>query len=329
MQISNETKVGALTVIAVTLLVLGYNFLTGKSISGKSNTIYVKFTDVGALDIANPVKIKGFRIGNVSDISSSDASVSEVIVSISLQETVKIPSNSVATIINSLTGTSSINIIPGNSKEFISYGDTLLSTVSPDLLSKVMNNVDPLLISVKSAVDTLQQLLNGFNRVLDLPTQTHFRSIIKELDQSSKSLSTLLNPENGSLANTLKNADTFTQNLNTNNNNINDIINNLKITAQQLSESSIKETVTQLQNTLSEVQVLLKKASSKDGSVGMLLNDPTLYNNLQQTSRSLTILIDDLKTNPKRYVSLSIFGKKDKTKPLTAPLSDTVQQQQR
>ena len=329
MHISNETKVGALTVIAVTLLVLGYNFLKGKSLTRKSDLIYAKFTDIGALDISNPVKIKGYKIGNVYDIASSDANVSEVVVAISLVEKVNIPNNSTASILSSLTGTSSINIVPGNSRDFIGYGDTLKSVINQDILSRVMSNVDPLLISVKGAVDTLQRLLTGFNNVLDLPTQVHFKSIIKRLDQTAQHLSNILDPENSALSRTLKNADSFSHNLNKNNQQINTIIEQLNTTTKQLSEANIKETVTQVNQTLSDIQILLQKTKGRDGTVGLLLNDPRLYESLQQTSRSLTILMDDLKTHPKRYVSFSVFGKKDKSKPLNQPLSDTIQPQQR
>jgi phospholipid/cholesterol/gamma-HCH transport system substrate-binding protein len=324
MRISNETKVGALTVISVTLLVLGYNFLKGKSLTRKTDVIYARFSDVGALEISNAVKIKGFRVGNVYDISSSDQSVSEVIVTISLQEKVQIPVNSVATIVNSLTGASSIFIIPGDATEYISLGDTLKTTQNPDILSKVMSGIDPLLISVEHAVDTLRKLLSGINNMLDAPTQAHFRSIVKELDQSSQNLAILLNPESGALAKTLHNADSFTQNLNKNNRNINETIENLKTTSQQIAQTQIKETVQQVNVTLQDFQSIVQKAKGRDGTIGLLLNDPQLYNSLQRTSKSLNTLLDDLKTHPKRYVSFSVFGKKDKTQPLKAPLSDTI-----
>ncbi len=326
-KVSNETKVGALTVIAVTLLVLGFNFLKGKSLLKKSNVIYARFSDVGALEISNLVKIKGFRIGNVYEISSIDKDVSEVVVTIHMLADVNIPENSVAVINSSLTGNSSISILPGNATKFMSFGDTIQSSNNPDILTKVMNSVDPVMANIKQAVDSLKSVLGNLNSVFDENTKANLKTVIANLKTSSGNLSVLLNTKDGALAKTLNNVESFTTNLNSNNEKLNTTIENLKNTSQQLSEVQIKETVTNLNNTITQLQGILQKANKGDGSLGLLINDPKLYNNLQNTSRSLNILVDDLKLHPKRYVSLSIFGKKDKTEPLKAPLADSVNHQ--
>lgn len=327
MKVSNETKVGALTVIAVTLLVLGYNFLKGKSLLKKSNVIYARFTDVGALEISNMVKIKGFRIGNVYKIDNMDKDVSEVIVTINMTEEINIPKNSVAVINSSLTGSASISVLPGNATSFIAFGDTLQSSSNPDILSKVMTSVDPVMANVKQAIDSLKLVLSNLNSVFDEHTKANLKAVIGNLKTTSDDLTVLLNSKNGALAKTLNNVETFTTNLNGNNEKLNTTIENLKNTSQKLSEVEIKETVANLNNTITQLQGILQKANKGEGTLGLLINDPKLYNNLQNTSRSLNILVDDLKLHPKRYVSLSIFGKKDKTEPLKAPLADSINNQ--
>lgn len=325
--VSNETKVGALTVIAVTLLVLGYNFLKGKSLIQKSNVIYARFTDVGALEISNLVKIKGFRIGNVYKIKNMDKDVSEVVVTINMIEDVNIPKNSLAVVNNSLTGNASISVIPGDASAFLKYGDTIQSSNNPDVISKLMNSVDPALVNIKEAVDSLKLVLSSINSVFDETTKANLKAAVANLKNTSANLSVLLNSKDGDLAKTLKNAQVFSDNLNQNNEKLNTTIENLKNTSQKLTEVQIKETVANLNNTITQLQTILQKANKGEGSLGLLINDPKLYNNLQNTSRSLNILVDDLKMHPKRYVNISIFGKKDKTEPLKAPLADSINNQ--
>jgi phospholipid/cholesterol/gamma-HCH transport system substrate-binding protein len=323
MQISNETKIGALTIVSVTLLILGYNFLKGKDLTKKSDAIYAKFTDVGALEISSPVKIKGFRVGNVYKIRNLDKAVSEVVVMINLQEEVWIPVNSVAIISNSLTGTSTINIVPGNAKEYLKAGDTLQTSNNPDLLGKVMSSLDPILISAQKTVDTLQRVLANINSLFDAGTKQNLKASVANLEKTTSNLTALLDSENGSLAKTLSNAESFTANLNANKDQLNATVSNLQKASEKMAALELQTTINELNGSMSQLKTILEKANQKDGTLGLFLNDPALYNSLQQTSRSLNILIDDLKTNPKRYIGFSVFGKKDKSKPLSAPLADS------
>jgi phospholipid/cholesterol/gamma-HCH transport system substrate-binding protein len=322
-KVSNETKVGALTVIAVTLLVLGYNMLKGKNLIKRSDVIYVRFADAGALEVSSPVKIRGVRIGNVYSIGAKDENVSEVIIAVNLDKRVNIPANSLANIVGSLTQAASLNITLGDSKSYVREGDTINSVVTPDLLTKIGDNVDPVLANLKQAVDSMKLLLGNLNSVFDEGNKANLKAVIANLKNTSANLNELLNSKDGALAKTLNNAEQFTTNLNKNNENLNKTIENFKNTSQKLSELELKETVTSLTQTVNQLQTVLDKINKGDGSLGLLINDKKLYNNLENTVRSVNILIDDLKTHPKRYVSFSVFGRKDKGTPLNAPLADS------
>jgi phospholipid/cholesterol/gamma-HCH transport system substrate-binding protein len=323
MKVSNETKVGALTVVAVTLLVLGYNFLKGKNLVKRSDVIYARFADVGPLEISSPVKIKGYRIGNVYSFTASDENVTDVIVAINLDKKVNIPVNSLAVINSNITGGATLAILPGNSTNYVKEGDTLKSSANPDLLTKLGSNVDPVLTNLNHAVDSLRMVLGNLNSVFDQGNKDNLKAVLANLKTSTDNLSVLLNSKDGALAKTLKNAETFTTNLNGNNEKLNSTIDNLKNTSQKLSDLQLKETVANLNNTITQLQTILQKANKGEGTLGLLVNDSKLYNNLQNTSRSLNILLDDLRLNPKRYINVSVFGKKDKNQPLMQPLADS------
>jgi phospholipid/cholesterol/gamma-HCH transport system substrate-binding protein len=307
--VSNETKVGALTVIAVTLLVLGYNMLKGKNLIKRSDVLYIRMADAGPLEVSSPVKIKGYKIGNVYSIGSKDENVSELIIAVNL--------------VGSLTQAASLNITLGDSKSYVREGDTINSVVTPDLLTKIGDNVDPVLANLKQAVDSMKLLLGNLNSVFDEGNKANLKAVIANLKNTSANLNELLNSKDGALAKTLNNAEQFTANLNKNNENLNKTIENFKNTSQKLSELELKETVASLTQTVNQLQTVLDKINKGDGSLGLLINDKKLYNNLENTVRSVNILIDDLKTHPKRYVSFSVFGRKDKGTPLIAPLADS------
>lgn len=325
MKVSNETKVGALTVVAITMMVLGYNFLKGKSLLRKSNEIYVVFNNIGSIERSNVVKINGFQIGNVSRITNIDKRISKILLTINVTEEVEIPKNSVAVVQSSLTASSYISILPGDSKEMMQFGDTLVSKDSPDIIAKLTHEMEPALANINVALDSLKLLLGSMNSVFDQENKNNFKAVISNLNTATGNLNVLLNSSNGALAKTLNNAESISQNLKNNNETITTTLQQFKKISEQLSKAELDAMTVSIRNTAETLNELLSKINHKEGSLGLLANDPALYHNLQQTTRSLNILLDDVKTHPKRYINVSVFGKKDKSQPLMAPLADSTQ----
>jgi phospholipid/cholesterol/gamma-HCH transport system substrate-binding protein len=169
------------------------------------------------------------------------------------------------------------------------------------------------------------------NSVVDPNAKNNIRGILDNLNKttaglvaSSASLQTLLNTQTGDLAKSLNNVSAFTGNLANNNDKLNAVMSNLDKTTTNLSNLDLEKTLTSLNGTIGELKSTIGKLNTKDGTAGMLLNDTKLYNNLSATSNKLNLLLDDLKTNPKRYISFSVFGKKYKGEALTVPLPDTL-----
>lgn len=325
MKVSNETKVGALTVVAITMMVLGYNFLKGKSLLKKSKSIYVVFNNVGTIERSNVVKINGFQIGNVSGITNLDKRISKILLTIDILEDIEIPKNSVAVVQSSLTASSYISIIPGDSPEMMQYGDTLVSRDSPDIIAKLTHEMEPALANINIALDSLKLLLGSMNSVFDQENKNNLKAVISNLNTASGNLNVLLNSKDGSLARMLGNAESISENLKNNNDVLTATLKNFKNVSEQLSKAELDSLALTIQSTTATLNQVLQKINSKEGSLGLLANDPALYRNLQQTTRSLNILLDDFKTHPKRYINVSVFGKKDKSTPLMAPLADSIQ----
>lgn len=334
MKISNETKVGALTAIAITLLILGFNFLKGKTLFKTGNFIYAKYTDTKGIMVSNGVFINGFQVGSVYDIENADASLSAIIVAIKLKGNYNIPSNSVASIKENPLGNASITISLGDATSYVKSGDTILTSSSAGLLGDVMNKLGPVGDQIKATVSSLDSVLKNINTIFDPATKNNLQEVIANINKttaslvvSSASIQAMLNQQTGAITASMNNVNSFTKNLADNNEKVTRMISNVERTTENLSKADIDGTVAQLKTSIETLNSILAKASSTDGSLGKLLNDKTLYDNLSNTVRSANILMDDLRVHPKRYVNISVFGKKDKKGPLMAPLDSTKNKQ--
>lgn len=330
MKISNETKIGSLTAIAIVLLVLGFNFLKGKTFFGKSHNIFAKYTNVQGLQPSNPVVINGLQVGTVYSITT-DKNMKEILVNMNLTKDVNIPVNSVALIKPSLLSTTSIEIKLGDAQIYVPKDGYIATEASGGIFNDVLSKVDPILYQVTKAVTSIDSILASVNHVLDPNAKNNISSTLANLNKTtanligaSGSLQTLLNTQTGALAGTLNNLNSFTSNLDKNSGKINNLVGNLDKTATNLSNLDLQKTLNTLNSTIGDLKATIGKLNTNTGTAGLLLNDTKLYNNLTATANKINLLIDDVKTNPKRYVNISIFGKKNTSPGLLVPLPDTV-----
>lgn len=323
MKISNETKIGALTTIAIALLILGFNFLKGKDLFEHSKKIYAVFKNVEGLENSNSVNIKGLQVGTVYSISPTDKDVDGIVVAISMKKDVNIPKNSVAIINAGLISSANIIIKKGDATEYLNDGDTLSTQEKGNILSEVQSNISPVVERLSSTLESLDSLIRVVGGLFDPSVKNNFGSIIANLARSSASLQVILNEKTGALAHSLVHIDSFTSNLNRNNERINGTLDNLEKTTNKLANAKIDETLKSAQDAMNSLKDAINKINSTNGTLGLLVNDKKLYQNLESTTRSLNTLLDDIRVHPKRYITISVFGKKDKSGPLSAPLNDS------
>jgi phospholipid/cholesterol/gamma-HCH transport system substrate-binding protein len=324
MKIANETKVGLMAVIALAGLILGFNFLKGSSLFQHSKKLYALFKNVDGMDVSNAVQIEGFTVGTITSINETDADLSRgILVTITLKKDVHIPRNSIATLNPGLLLSPTVVIARGDDTKFLQDGDTLETSQKPNIIAQVQQNIDPIVAKLNGTLTSLDSLIEVIGGMFDPRTKNNFSAIIANLAGSTAELQKLLNSQTGYLAQSLKNLNDFTGNLSKNNDHITHTLDNMDKTTSSLASAKIPETVQNLNSTLSDLRTAIAHINSTNGSLGLLINDKRLYQNMEATTRSLNTLLDDFRVHPKRYVNISVFGKKDKTGPLSGPLPDS------
>lgn len=330
MKVSNETKVGAIAVVAIALLFLGFNFLKGKRLFTKSTTLYAKYDNIMGLQKSNAVFVNGLQVGTIYDIRT-DKNFKSILIELNITKDVYIPVNSVAIIKSNPISTPSIEIKLGEAELHLKNKDTILTQASGGIFGDVLEKMDPVLAEVRRSVSSLDTLLGNFNKILDPGAKNNIAATLDNLNrvtasmvQSTASLNILLNTQSGALAKSLNNVSSITGNMANNNEKINRVVSNLDVATTKLSNLEIEKAVNTLNQTMNELKATVDNINSTNGTMGKLINDPTLYQNLASTGNKLNLLLDDIRVNPKRYVNISVFGKKQTSEPLKLPLPDTL-----
>lgn len=327
-KVSNETKVGVLTVVAIVLLVLGFNLLKGKSLFSSDKTIYAVYKQVNGLQPSNFVQVNGLKVGSVSDLNILDNNAGRILVTLRITKDVEIPRNSVARITGDLLGTKAVQIDFGNANDYLKSGDTIYAAVDGSITDALKEQLNPLVKKLETTLSAVDSVLLTVNAIFDTTTEgnlrvavAHLKNTMGNFSATSSSLNRMMDPEKGNVQATFNNLAAISENLKNNNDKITGILTNAEKATGTLANGQLDSSLQDLQHTVANLNLMTNKLNSNDGSLGLLMNDKKVYNNLQSSLGSLNKLLEDLRVNPKRYVHFSLFGKKDKVKPLP---SDTV-----
>ncbi|HMJ48425.1 MAG TPA: MlaD family protein, partial [Ferruginibacter sp.] len=242
MKISNETKVGAIAIVSITLLILGFNFLKGKKLLSKSTSLFGIYGNVQGLQNSNPIVINGLQVGTVYKIST-DKDMRRILVELNITKDINIPSNSIALIRPNPIGSTSVEIKLGDAVSNLKNKDTIFTEANAGVFNDVLKRVDPVLYEVKRAVGSLDSLINNVNNVIDPRAKNNIGATLENLNRltasmiySAASLQTLLNTQTGTLAKTLNNMNAITGNLAAQNERVGNVMNNLDKTTTKLSQ---------------------------------------------------------------------------------------------
>lgn len=324
MKISKEFKIAVVVLGATAAFIWGLNFLKGSNILSKKNYLYAVYPQIDGLIEANPLLVKGFKIGQVNKITlMKRGGEYQVLVRFLITEEINIPKNSIARAVSSdLLGSKAVDIIYSNETEFVSPGDTLYSASEEDLKTAVDKRLAPLQRKAEGLISSIDSVMTIVQYVLNDKTRDNlsksFESIkkaINSLEQTCYKLDDLVASEKSKISSILTKLNSLAGMLEQNTGKIENIITNFSNLSDSLSKSQLKDAIANADKTLMELNVLIAQINSGQGTLGKLAKNDSLYNNLNKASDDLDKLMKDLRINPERYIHFSVFGRKDKNKP--------------
>jgi phospholipid/cholesterol/gamma-HCH transport system substrate-binding protein len=311
-KISNELKVGVTALITISVFIWLYTFLKGKDFFSKTATYYTVYSAIGGLAESSPVEINGYKVGVVKSIDFVDAESGKLMVAFAVSKEFRLPKNTVAEIVPmSLLGGMKVQFVYGNGPGTYSNGDTIPGRLGETLLNKVQSEILPVKVKITNLIVTLDSVINSLNEILNSDLKRNIKETASNLNNTTKSLNEIVGSEGKELTVSLDNVNKFTKMLSDNSGKMNRTFNNLKSISDTLAAANLFSFVTNLKTSLQKTTLMVDKLNSGKGTAGQLLTNDSLYKNMTNSLESLNGLLKDVKSNPKRYVHFSIFGKKD------------------
>ncbi len=312
MKIKKEVKIGIITTLAIACFLYGFNFLKGKNFFSKQRTFYAVYNDIDGLVEANHILINGFKIGMVGKIKIMPNSNGQICVALIVENEVPIPRNSTAKVVSSdLLGSKAVSLLLGTESNLAKTGDTLLSSQEDNLKQAVNKTIAPLQVKAQALLSSLDSLMIEFKQVFNENTQKNlsksFESIkdaIASLEVTSFRLDTLVKTEKGKISSILTKLNKIAGTLSDNSDKLGNVISNFSNISDSLAKSNIKSAILNADNTLKQTSEIFTKINNGQGTMGLLVNNDSLYRKLDKTSEDLDKLLKDVRLNPNRYINI-------------------------
>ncbi len=304
-KISKEVQIGFIAVIALVLLYIGINYLKGNKLFNKGSEYYAIYERVEGLTVDKKVLVNGLPVGKVRTIDFiGDGSGRLIVGMVIFNKNIRVPIGSTAKIASTdFFGTRAIDLILADTvAEYYEPGDTLRSAIEGDLLTELSKKFKP-----------LENKSSNFFESMD-STLYIVKKTFADADSAILEINDILKAEGPRIIRLTDNLNSITGNLKNSNDTITAIINNFHNISDSIAQSRIKETLLTLNTAMKDLETVMAKINNGEGTIGLLLNDSTLYDNLNKASADLDSLLIDVRENPGRYVQVSVFGGKNKKK---------------
>ena len=294
---TKEAKIGLVSIVSLALLYLGINYLKGVNLFKPVNHYYVAFSNVKGVTVSSPVFVEGFKVGLVREISYDYDTTGKISVLVSLEDKMRINKGSYITVVNSFLGGAELHIhLNTFVDDYFKSGDTIEGRMESDMMTAVQENLLP---SIERMMPKRDSILGGLQTLVNHPALTqslaHVEQTTASLAHSSRQLDQMLAKDVPVIVENLKGITT-----------------NFESVSGQLKALDLAGTMQAVDATLANLKLTTDKLNSADNSLGLLLNDRQLYDNLNGTMENASLLLLDLREHPKRYVHFSLFGSKQK-----------------
>ena len=313
MKLSKEIKAGLIAIFAIGGFVTMFQFMKGKRIFSTDNIFYAVFENVEGLEASNYVYINGLKVGQVDKITPNIAENGKVnfLVQIHIDNKYKFSKNSALEIYESglISGTA-LRIKLDYGDPIAKDGDTLKASQEISMVKNLANQVEPLKKQMQSLLKNMDSVAVNTNKILNEKNRAEIAQLLVNLNntvesfhQTSKQLNTVMAESNPKIQKTLDNANAMTISAK-------NALDKYGKIAENIDTQKLNETIKNLNKTTESINKILSNIENGEGNIGKLVKDEQLYKNLSETTQNLNKLIEDLKTNPKKYINISVFGKK-------------------
>ncbi|SFG84887.1 MlaD family protein [Pontibacter chinhatensis] len=308
MKISKETKVALLGIVALVLLYFGFMYLKGSDIFSDTHRYFVIYDNVDGLNVSNPVILNGVQVGSVRKLRLMTDNQNKVQVELEVMQDLQVGDSTIAALGSSdILGSKAITLYLGNSTTTYKGGETLIPFTQSSITEMISTKTVPI-------IDKVDTTLARVNRLLDAETKGNIQEILENTNKSTAALYEMLNANQNNINQITRNVSELTTALKQTQRNLNHLSSNMVEITDTLKQVEIIKLVDNANLAVTELQSAVAKLNSPDGSLGKLMHDEQLYENMNRSTEALNLLLRDIQAYPKRYVSFSVFGRKDKYK---------------
>jgi phospholipid/cholesterol/gamma-HCH transport system substrate-binding protein len=313
MKLTKTSKIGILFIVCLSLLIWGINFLKGRDLFRTEKVFYARYKNVGGLTPTTIVTLNGLKVGYVREIYFAENLSGDLIVKIAIHNNFPLPKGTSAEIASSdLLGSKVVKLNLGKSAILLQANDTLNTKMEADIMQQVNEQIAPLKAKAERMIENLDSMVTSMSKLLNNNSQHNISESMRQINLTmtnlegiSRNLNDVVTDQKKNLSSTISNLSDVTGNLKTNSSKLEHIMDNFSSFSDSLSKMELNQTIDHVNSSVANLQTILSKIDTAKGTLGMLINDPRLYQNLNQTNENLNRLLVDFRLNPKKYIHFS------------------------